>query len=283
MFFHKNYKNKIIHLKNTFFSIGDMVCSFPAMANIAKEAKKVYIDIAPYHEYAQNKMEELFELFPKKYNVEKYHDNIICDETVIIPGPAGEYSKEYMNDKIHMTQVNFKYSGQRIPKCPVQPEMQIPYIKTESYDYLIAPYAYSLMQPDYLSREIWQELIDAFPNRTFGIFGQSNHDFKFLSGKNITYVFDRSYIEVANIMRRSGPLISVITGLSHLAYALGTPHIQLTNQTFWSINPNAIARVESKPICFLPAKFMIKLLQKIENGERNIIIPKDFNYVQNEI
>jgi ADP-heptose:LPS heptosyltransferase len=287
------YKNKTIHLINNYHNIGDLICSFPVMTSIAKEAKKVYIDIVPnlekninnpdMEETVRNRMHEIFELFPKKYNFQKYANDIHCDETISIPRKgSAHYSNEYLSDKIHMTQVNFKYASMKIPKNPVQPELQIPYKNVKLYDYLIAPYAYSLKDTEKLPENIWQEVINALSDRTFGILG-SKYDVPFLKGDNINYIFDKSFIEVANIMKRSGPLISVVTGIGHLAYALGTPHILLTNQPFWSINPNAIAIIKSNPISFLPAKTLIKLIQKIEDGEKNIIIPKDFNYVRNEI
>jgi hypothetical protein len=291
------YKNKIVHLVNNYHSIGDMICSFPLIIAISREAKEVYVEIGTKHIENKIKMEKLFEFFPKKYNVKKYDSKLNYDKKIVIPphhslksrpiflGEDVEFFRiqNYLNDKIHMTQVNFQYANIKIPKKPIRPELQIPYIKTESYDYLLAPYAYSLNESEFLQDKVWQTLIDAFPDKKFGIFGQQKYDNKKLSGKNLIYIFDKSYAEVANIMRRSGPLISVVTGLSHLAFALGTPHIQLTNQSFWSINPNAIAIVESKPICFFPEKQLINLIKRIENGEQGIIIPKDFNYVQNEI
>lgn len=283
MLFHKSYKNKIVHFKNNFYSIGDMICSFPILVALIKETKKVYVEISSYDKTMQSKMEELFELFPKKYKFEKYDENISYDEKVIIPGPAATYSYEYYTNKIHMTQIHFKHAKMKIPKNPIQPELQVPYMKTDSYDYLIAPYAYSLTPIEFLPFSEWQKLIDAFPDRKFGIFGQKKLDENRLNGDNVTHIFDKSYVEVANIMKRSGPLISVVTGIGHLAYALGTPHIQLTNQLFWSINPNAIARIESRTISLFPAKSLINIIKRIENGETGIIIPKDYNYANEQI
>jgi ADP-heptose:LPS heptosyltransferase len=149
-------------------------------------------------------------------------------------------------------------------------------MKTKSYDYLLVPFAYTPQKSEKWPIENWIELVRLFPDKKFGILGDKNSPT--IKEKNVQNIIDKPLIEVANIMRNSGPLISLVNGIGHLAYALGTPHVLLTNQSDWSLNPNALAIIKSRPIFYFPAKKLAKVLDRIQSGERGIIIPADYNY-----
>jgi ADP-heptose:LPS heptosyltransferase len=286
--FETRYKNKIVHARIMFYMIGDMICVFPVLQELAKQAKQLYVEIdVRYSKMKEEKiklMNYIFSWMPEKYNIKNINEMPNNVNPVLVEiGNVNQYINDYNNynrHKMHVTQTHFKRVGLKVPNGPVRPELQIPYVKTKNYDYLLVPNAYTPQQSEQWPRENWVELVRSMPNKKFGLLG--NKDTQKIKESNVDNIIGKPLIEVANIMRRSGPLISLVTGIGHLAYALGTPHILLTNQSDWSINPNALAIIKNRPIYFFPVKEMIKIINKIEKGETGIFIPADYNYRQEE-
>ena len=114
--------------------------------------------------------------------------------------------------------------------------------KMKYYNFLIAPFARSLPQDQKWQIEKWNELVRRFPDLTFGVLGNTKHDDpNAIQGDNVTPLFDNSLIDVAGYMKASKyGLLSVVTGLSHMAYHLSVPNYLLFNQDFaWGRNPDA--------------------------------------------
>ncbi len=109
----------------------------------------------------------------------------------------------------------------------------------------------------------WQELVNTLPDKKFCLFGNSLYDDpSFIEGDNVTSVFDQPFEVVANIMLKSKEgLISVVTGISHLAFHLGVKNILLTNQNMtWGNNPEAVMIKEN--ITFLTTDNLIENITK---------------------
>lgn len=79
------------------------------------------------------------------------------------------------------------------------------------------------------------------PNERFIIFGNSKYDDpEFIKQPNCSVCFDNKFETVCSIMKQSKGLISVVTGISHLAYALSVKNYLFVNQGMWGKNPEAI-------------------------------------------
>lgn len=143
-------------------------------------------------------------------------------------------------NSLHMIQSNFAQIGLPVPKYVPRPVLNFHEIYTAKYDYVLAPFSRSLPKDQLWQREKWQALVNAMPDKRFCLMGSLVHDDpSFVTGANVTSMFGQSWVVVCNIMKRS-ELISVVTGLSHLAYALGVKNYLFFNQGRWGQNPEAV-------------------------------------------
>ena len=110
------------------------------------------------------------------------------------------------------------------------------------YDYVLAPFSRS--RPDYekWAQVNWQELVSRMPDKSFAIFGNPKYDdINFIQAPNAVAEFGRPFTEVSNILLNSKGAITIISGISHLAYALNVKNYLLGGQNeIWGINPESV-------------------------------------------
>jgi len=144
----------------------------------------------------------------------------------------------------YMTQAFMEQAGLEVPKVP--PKAILDYQRVElkdRVDYLISPFARSLPENQKWSIEKWKELCKVFPDKIFGVLGNSKYDERNIwqNEKNVVPLYDYHFNTVCNYFINSKALISLVTGTSHLAFHLGVKNILLTNQNMtWGNNPDAI-------------------------------------------
>lgn len=143
-------------------------------------------------------------------------------------------------NNLHMIQSNFAQIGLPVPKDVPRPKLTFHEIYCKKFDYVLAPFSRSLPKEQLWQREKWQALVNAMPEKSFCLMGSQTHDDpEYVTGPNVTPMFGKSWTVVCNIMKRS-QLISVVTGLSHLAYALEVKNYLFFNQGRWGQNPDAV-------------------------------------------
>lgn len=141
--------------------------------------------------------------------------------------------------QLHMNQANFHFVGLPVPEEIPRAKL---YIKPEVvpvFDYVLAPFSRSL--PPEQKWDHWQSLVNAMPDKKFALLGNSTYDGEgYVTGDNVTPIFNRSMNYVSNVLLQSGGLISGVTGISHLAFALGVKNWLFFEQGTWAKSPEAI-------------------------------------------
>jgi hypothetical protein len=143
-------------------------------------------------------------------------------------------------ENLHMIQANFAYADLPVPQDIPKPILKINPCHAPVFDFLLAPFSRSL--PPEQKWDKWQELVDAMPGKQFALLGDPAIDpVDFIKAPNITPQFGHSMDYVCNLLKNSKHgLISVVTGISHLAHALGVTNYLFFNQGRWGQNPDAV-------------------------------------------
>jgi len=227
-------------LLNSIGLIGDAIGSLPATYALATAHANQNI-------YCYFAHKQIFGMIPPKYS------NIKPIE--VLDGPhldvrqfdlTGAFAYATYNN-LHMTQAHFKFLGLPVPSIPIRPELHI--IEDQNYtfdygdiDYAIAPFSRSLPEDQKWPKHKWQQLVDSMPDKKFLLFGDSRHDNRILiHGVNVSYMFDFPLNSVAQQMQKlKSGVISVVTGISHMAHALKVKNYLLECQGSWGVNPDAI-------------------------------------------
>jgi len=217
--------------------IGDFLGSIPVIIELAKRNPN------NLSVYFNQSMHDIVEMIPKKYNINILSEEPSSYDYKLDISAAFQYAAIH---KLHMTQTYFHQCKLETPPGPVKPELEVMEfdIYTSNIDYILAPFSRSLPNNQRWPKENWTHLTNAMPDKNFLLLGNSNHDdINFIQTPNTKTMFDRPLNEVAYIMKNSkAKLLSVVTGISHLSYALDVPTILFWNQgeiKNWGDNPDA--------------------------------------------
>jgi hypothetical protein len=172
------------------------------------------------------------------------------------------------DSNLHMTQAYFDQLKMKIPLDPIRPRLLLPTLAADVpvYDYVIAPYSVSLAWGHLWPMEKWNKLIKRFSKYKFALVG-STTDPRFPEHPNLQQYLGHPWFEIAHIIERARMVLSVVSGISHLTYALGTPHVLFINQPKWAQNPNAKAQLTDYLITEIPFRTVVRTLELIRKGE----------------
>jgi ADP-heptose:LPS heptosyltransferase len=157
---------------------------------------------------------------------------------------------------LHMIQANFRELDLPVPRNIPRPELTVITEPVPVVDYVLSPFSRSL--PESERWEKWQELIDSMADKRFALIGGMYDDEDYLTG--CLKIFNRSLNYISNVLLNSKGLISVVTGTSHLAYALGVKNYLFCSQGAWGKNPEAI-HLANGSITDVEVKKVIDLLK----------------------
>lgn len=220
--------------------LGDTLGLMPAFVASSK-IEKTYI----YLQGMALETRQLYDMLPKKYKI-----GLLTDEDEL---PENEKFKEInlskafnlaTSKKIHMTQAHFGILGYPIPDNAIRPELEFRKIDTETCDWILSPFSRSLPENQKWQQDNWNKLVDMMPDKQFIVLGNSNNDKKdyIFEKHNVRHIYDTTMENVFNLLlnARNG-VLSVVTGTSHMAHALGVNNILFNNQDFvWGTNPDAL-------------------------------------------
>lgn len=212
--------------------IGDFIGTIPAMQEMAKGG--------PVEVICKDGVAELLEMAGlSRHSSWMFSDSFdgIGDRTFDLHGAFALAAKE----SLHMTQANFKAMGLPIPKDVLRPFLQVgpdPRMSV-AYDYILSPFSRSLPENERWPKERWAELVKAMPDKKFAMVGGPNDDPDYIPGTSVIFGHSFEYLSMLLLNVRHG-LISVVTGTSHLAHALGARNFLFCNQGAWGKNPDAL-------------------------------------------
>jgi ADP-heptose:LPS heptosyltransferase len=249
----------IVQIINDRERIGDFLATIPAMMKLA-ESHMVYLDL--HKDLNELKPFLSKQIIPSKHFSRGTYDVIHLTHKIDV-NKAYEIGWDF---GLHMTQAYFNQFGLETPEKPIRPYLNIPYYEVQKYNVVLAPYSVSLPWGQLWTNEKWNQLIDALPHLKFALLG-SSADKNFPKHSNLDQYLGRPWIEVANLIRNADLVISVVSGISHLTHALGTPHILLVNQPKWGQNPEAKAQLTNFLIPDIPLSTMLSTIRSVQNGD----------------
>jgi hypothetical protein len=237
--------------------IGDFLGISPTLIEFSKNYN-VFIDTI-------SKIDSLVELL-KPYRIERFKNDVIIHHHF-----HSHMDQAYLKSQHngwYMTQAFMDDLGLPVPPLPPKANLVFPEIPVKQYDYLLSPFARSLVPEDKWQQGNWQQLIHELPNKKFALLGDSSHDDKnYVTGQNVDVVFDQPFSEVCNLFKSCTALISVVTGTSHLAFHLGVNNILLVNQNMtWGINPNAFCI--KKPVTSIDVHNVVSFINYVEEYQK---------------
>lgn len=194
--------------------------------------------------YFNSSMHGIIDMIPKKYNINILFEEPQTYDFKLDIHEAFKYSGIHIT---HMTQSYFHQCGLETPPNPVKPELEFPdflEIETNNIDYILAPFSRSLPDNQRWSKENWNQLVNQMFDKNFLLLGNSKHDdINFIDAPNVKIMFDKPLNQVAYVLKNSkAKLLSVVTGISHMSYALDVPTVLFWNQGQignWGDNPDA--------------------------------------------
>jgi len=222
---------KPLYIKNDMELIGDFIGAIPAICTLA--------ETTPVVMQVKENMLQLAKLIPLNNNLQIVTSDVGNVDITLDLQKSFTYAQ---SRNLHMVQAHYNTLGLPVPTAVPRPKLNFVPQTVPVFDYVIAPFSRSLPVQQKWQQQKWQALVNSLPNYTFCLFGSSKFDDgSFITGANVTPVFDEGFNTVCNIMQqcRHG-LISVVTGISHLAHALNTKNYLFFNQGAWGKNPDAI-------------------------------------------
>jgi len=221
----------MMQIKNSIGLIGDAVNTYGIMRDLSQANGGLEVAIHPEAKW-------FFDLLPPELNI-KVVDWVGNDAKEL--DLVGAFNFSHTSD-LHMSQCYHYQFGLATPTAPIRPVLNVPDLDVPVYDYLLSPFSRSLPIEQKWDMPNWEQLANRLKEQGYevAVLGNSQYDQKF---KNITNEQDRPIAEVLNMIKkcRKG-LISVVTGTSHLAYAMGTKNYLLNNQGGkWGVNPDAVS------------------------------------------
>jgi hypothetical protein len=219
-------------LKHDIGLIGDCVATFPIMIDIAKQQGSLGV-VMP----EGKAINELFDLLPKEHNL--YRAQPDSDITLHLDlHEAFKYGDKY---KLNMGQCYHHQVGLSTPKTCQKVTFNFNPVPWYVPFYVLAPFSRSLPEDQKWQREKWQQLVDKMDHVDFVLLGDSRYDDpKFVEGPHVYSVFDTSMHNVLGILSTSLGVISVVTGISHLAFHANVKNYLFVNQGAWGKNPDGI-------------------------------------------
>lgn len=215
-------------IRNDNCLIGDFIGTIPAMQYMQANCGADFI--------INRNMQELGDMAMIPYEFEGS-----ADKTFNLMRAFG-YAAQY---NLHMIQANFNEMSLPVPKSVPRPHLLIREMKVPKVDYVLSPFSNSLPTNERWPKEKWIELVKG-SNKTFALIGGVN-DEPFINELNCINIFGESLCYIANLLLNCKALISVVTGTSHLAYALDVKNILFCVQGSWGKNPQAIILNENIP------------------------------------
>ena len=218
-------------LNNPVGLIGDFIGTIPAMVALAKAHGGLRVIIRP-------EIAELFGMIPKRHGIVRAEAGEAADLSLDLSAAFAHAAPR----GLHMTQAHFHFLGLPVPIDTVpRPELEFPEMKMPALDYLLSPFSRSLPPEQLWPRERWVELVRALPDKRFGLIGADSDEF-FIQENNCEPMVGLDFYVLANLMRQTRhSLLSVVTGTSHLAHALGVNNMVFFNQGGpWGRNPDAV-------------------------------------------
>lgn len=254
-----------MNIRNDYDTIGDCLEMLPAIC-AASEHEPIYFKTAN---------EQVAAWIPSRYNVTiiPQYKTLPPGDTHIIHIPS---ALKLTGREWFMSQMYFPHLGLPLPIDIPKPELELQAPSTDlpSVDVLLAPFAFSLAPHEFWSQAKWQALVDAFPDITFGVLGSSKDVYQNRNffASNVLPIFDRPLNDVAHILQASQVLVSVVTGMAHLAFALDVPNIVLHCQQPWGVPPTSIQIQDSTCVTDIPVERVVGELKtclrnKIKNAK----------------
>lgn len=226
--------------------VGDALGTFPLLQQL--NATYGGIEVMIWHE-----IQPLYSLIPEI-------------KTTSVIGPKHDVELDLhaaFRTGLYMTQAYAQQVGLATPAYAPKAKLNVINNISARFDYLLAPFSRSLPPEQKWGMENWLELCRLMPDKKFGMFGSKVHDQMPADvPHNLTLIFGQDWNTVCSLMQnvREG-VISVVTGLSHLAFHLDVKNYVLTNQGgpgTWGVHPDAISIQNKIPtltteelICFL--------------------------------
>lgn len=142
-------------------------------------------------------------------------------------------------ENLHMIQANYPLVGLAPPMDIPRPKLNVEDIECPVFDYVIAPFGRSAPAHEKWALDKWQQLINSQPDKKFCVVGVSPND-PINIFHDVYIAFDCSMQLLCNLLQKSRHgCISIVTGISHLCYALNVKNYVLFNQGAWGKNPEA--------------------------------------------
>jgi len=216
-------------LRNDNDRIGDFIGTIPAMIELSRQHGGLEV-------ICHESMIGLLNLIPGKYSI-KASGATLFDKSFDLMG-AFAYAAQ---NNLHMIQANYHTLGLPVPHEVVRPELEVRNIAHGSFDFILAPFSRSLPEEQLWQLEKWQQLVNSLPDYNFCLLGDPRHDDPtFIKGSNVFPCFGHKLEYVGSLLKSSEKgLISVVTGISHLAYALNVKNYLFFNQGLWGVNVEA--------------------------------------------
>ena len=204
--------------------IGDFLGVVPVIIELSKH-DELHLKIHP-------EAEVIFQLIPKKYNIKLQQKEAALYDKVVELDISKAFTISHENN-YYMSQSHFAYLGLPVPAEPVKAELEVPVLEVPVFDYVLAPFSRSLPPEQRWPQEQWQRVTALLPDCSFYIIGHGRDERNFVSGGNVTEMYNEPLEQVINVLKnlRRG-LISVVSGPSHLAFHLGVKNYLLTISFF---------------------------------------------------
>jgi hypothetical protein len=218
--------------------IGDFLCSIPVMTALAKRGGGGDICV---HDSVRAIADLIAPSCRIGFSQHRRQHHAVLHYLSLYDGQAYQLAHDV---GLHMTQAMYSMFDLPIPDKPERPKLKVKDEWTATYDFVLSPFSVSLQDDpiQLLPQAQWQRIVDMQPDKKFGVFGSRTDPLNYIVGDNVWNEYDNEWNTVCNIMQRAREgLISVVTGTSHLAYALGVKNYLFDWQnTPWGINPDAV-------------------------------------------
>lgn len=218
-------------IENDIALIGDFVGSIPVMMELSKN-EQLNVIASANNQY-------LFDLISKDYNIVRV-DKPDFHITKYRFDLEGAFRLASNPDRYYMSQAHFPFFDLPIPNAAPKAALNLEPLEHEPYDIILAPFSRSLPEDQKWQNQKWIEIVKSFPNLRFALMGTSKHDKPFINENNCDIVFDLPLPKVAYVISKTRLLLSVVTGLSHISFAVDTLNLILELQGRWGVHPNAI-------------------------------------------